>query len=273
MKFIKRSATLVVALAACLMLASCTAKPEDLGVADEKDMKISSVESLEGKSVAVQLRSEGDTIVTNGEITKYINRYENMENAAQALIDKKIAAMVVDSNYAKKLVADNESLAIVNNAVVGTTEYKFAAIRENGGEALIAELDKGIAYMIAAERINAVINAEMSGGEAVATLSEDGKQISGKVTLVTDPYFKPFIYKNGSDFDGLFAAVASDVVYNYGAELEIKSSEPGKTLEALEGAENTITVVSGDIDTEKYAVSDTFYTSNLVIVVRSDNVG
>ena len=57
MKLLRKTVALTAALAICMSLASCSAKKEDNGVAYDKDMKISTVADLEGKAVAVQLRS------------------------------------------------------------------------------------------------------------------------------------------------------------------------------------------------------------------------
>lgn len=274
MKLTKKfTALAALLLVVCLMFTSCTGQKEDTGVADETDMKIAGVEDLEGKSVAVQLRSEADTLVVDGKLTNYVKRYENMENAAEDLVNKKIAAMVVDANYAEKLVADNESLAVVDGTVIGTVEYKFVAIKENGGDNLIAQFNKKILELQAdsTDEFNEIIKAELESGEDVSVAVEEGKELSGTVTLMADPYFKPFIYENDGAIKGFFATVAEKLAYSYGANLEIKKVEPNATLQTLEGAENAIAVVSGEVDTEKYAVSNTFYTSELVIVVRSDN--
>lgn len=272
MKLIKKITAFSAALlAVCFMFTSCAGKPEDNGVADAKDMKITSIEDLEGKAVAVQLRSESDELVTGGKLTNYVKRYENMETAAKDLVDKKVAAMVVDSNYAKKLVADNESLAIVNNVSVGQVEYRYAALAENGGAELMAKFNNAILAFHATESYNAIINDELLGGEKYVPAKEDGKELSGTVTLMADPYFKPFIYEQDSAFKGLFVSIAENLAYSYGANFEIKKVEPGQTLTALEGTENSFAVVSGEVDAEKYAVSDVVYTSELVIVVRSDN--
>lgn len=274
MKLTKKLAAFGAALlAVCLMFTSCTGQQEDTGVANETDMKIAGVEDLEGKSVAVQLRSEADTIVVDGKLTNYVKRYENMENAARDLVDKKIAAMVVDANYAKKLVADNQSLAIVEGASVGTVEYKFAALKENGGTGIVEKFNQRILELQSdsTNEFNEIIRAELASGEEVAVSTEEGKEFNGTLTFMADPYFKPFIYDQDGTLKGFFATVAEKLAYSCGANLEIKKVEPGTTLQALDGSDNAFAVVSGEVDAEKYAVSSTFYASELVIVVRSDN--
>lgn len=270
MKLTKRFAALgAVMLAVCLMFTSCSGQVEDTGVAYEKNMKIASVEDLEGKIVAVQLRSEADSYVKDHDLTNYIKRYEDMSDAAQDLADKKVAALVVDSNYAKKLVADNDSLTIVKGAIA-EIDYQFAVLKNENSKKLVSQLNKQITAIHVTERFNALIKAELQGGEAAPAVKEEGKELKKNLTLLADPYFKPFIYKNDKAFDGFFVTVADEIAYAYGAELTVKEIDPDSEWSALETEENAIAVVTGEVDIEKYDVTDTFYTSELVIVVRKD---
>lgn len=267
MKLTKKFAALGAAvLAVCLMFTSCSGQVENTGVAYEKNMKIASADDLEGKAVAVQLRSEADSIVS-GDLTDYPKRYENMADAAKDLVDKKVAALVVDSNYAKKLVADNDTLQVVKGEVAAV-EYKFAVLKSEGSAKLVEQLNKQIAAIHATERFNALIKAELQSGEDTSVAKEDGKELKKALTLVADPCFKPFVYKNDKSFEGFFVTIADEVAYAYGAKLTVKEVDPDSELSALETEENAIAVVSGEVDAEKYDVTDTFYTSKLVIVTR-----
>lgn len=270
MKLTKKFAALGAAmLAVCLMFTSCSGQVEDTGVAYQKDMKISSAKDLEGKIVAVQLRSEVDSFVEDEELTNYVKRYEDMSDAAKDLVDKKVAALVVDSNYAKKLVADNDSLKIVKKSI-GNVEYKFAVLKTKGSAKLVKDINYQITAIHATERFNALIKAELRGGEDASAVKEEGKELKKALTLVADPFFKPFVYKKDKSFEGFFVAIADEVAYAYGAKLTVKEVEPDSELSALETEENAIAVVSGEVDAEKYDVTETFYTSELVIVVRKD---
>lgn len=268
MKLTKKFAALGAAvLAVCLMFTSCSGQVEDTGVADEKNMKIAAAADLEGKIVAVQLRSEADSYVDANDLTKYIKRYEDMSDAAKDLVDKKVAALVVDSNYAKKLVADNDTLQIVKGEVAAV-EYKFAVLKSENSGKLVKHFNKKIASLKESERMNALIKAELQSGEDTSVAKEEGKELTKALTLAADPFFKPFVYKNDKAFEGFFVTVADEIAYSYGANLTVKAVEPDGELSALETEENAFAVVSGEVDAEKYDVTDTFYTSKLVIVTR-----
>lgn len=267
MKLTKRFAALGAAvLSVCLMFTACTGKVESTGVADEKNMKIASAEDLEGKAVAVQLRSETDSIVS-GKLTDYPKRYEDMSKAAKDLVDKKVAALVVDANYANKLVADNVTLQVVKGEVA-EVEYKFAVRKSENSGKLVEQFNKQVAALNESGRMDAIIKAELQSGEDTSVAKEEGKELNKAFTLVADPYFKPFIYNNEKSVEGFFVTVADEIAYAYGAKLTVKAVQPDSELGALETEQNAFAVVSGEVDPEKYDVTDTFYTSKLVIVTR-----
>lgn len=275
MKFVKKSIALcAAALAACMLLTSCSGRREETGVAYEKKMVIESVADLEGKAVAVQLRSAADEYVVDNNITAYPKRYENLEDAAQDLVDKKVAAIVADAYYASTLCEQYEGLEIVTDSMTGAIEYRFAALKENGGDALMAKFDEALETGIGTATLQKnMIDTEMRGAQHghVDVTPADGQELDGTATFVTDPYFKPFVYQENGDIVGLFPTVAKAVAYNSGMNYAVKSVE-GDTLGALEGEESAFTVISGELskdDAENYAVSEMFYTSCLVIVKRS----
>lgn len=268
LKFAKKSIALcAAALAVCMVLTSCSSRREETGVAYEKNMVIESVDDLEGKAVAVQLRSAADNYVTDNKLTDYPKRYENLEDAAQDLVDKKVAAVVADAYYAKKLVSEVEGLTIVKGSI-GSVEYKFAALKENGGDDLMAKFDEALEAGIGTENLQNMIETEMRAQGHIDVAPEDGQELSGTVTFVTDPYFKPFVYKEDSAIVGFLPTVAETLAYEYGANYAVKSVE-GDTLGALADEELAFAVVSGAVDEETYAVSETFYTSELVMIIRS----
>lgn len=273
MKFVKKSITLcAAALAVCMMFTSCSSAREETGVAYEKNMSIKSANDLEGKAVAVQLRSEADEYVVKNKLTDYPKRYEDLGKAAQDLVDKKIAAIVTDSKYAKRLCSEYDGIKTSGKGI-GSVEYKFAALKEADGDKLIEGLNKGIAALkgdgIGGNKIDALVSSCIAGNGDVSVAPEEGKELSGTVKFTVDPYFEPFVYKKDDSVTGFFPTVARMLTYNYGSNYEVKQTNPGETLAGLKGEEKAFTVVSGDVDVEKYAVSDVFYTSQLVIVIRS----
>ena len=267
----KMIALTAAALAVCMTLASCTAQREDTGVAYEKDMKISTAEDLEGKAVAVQLRSGEDEYVTSQKLTNYPKRYSDMTKAVQDLVDKKVAAVVVDSYYAKQLIDGVEGVKIAKNSV-GKVEYRFLLNRTD--VKLVEKLNKQIAAFKESEEYQPMIESELVNGKSYAVSKEEEKELKGVYTYVTEPGFKPFIYEKKGKVKGLFATMADSIAYNCGASLEIKTVDAAYDIDnaadTVKGVKKAFCVVSYEAgeDNADFMTTDVFYTSELVMILR-----
>ena len=287
MKLARRIIALTAALAVCLTLASCSAQKEDNGVAYEKNMKISSAADLEGKAVAVQLRSAEDEFLVNGKLTNYPKRYSDMTTAVADLVDKKVAAVVVDAHYAKQLTDGVEGVQIVKKSI-GKVEYRFLL---NKSDAKLAEkMNAQIAALKASEDYQPMIQSELAKGESYR-VARDSVERNKTFTLVTEPVFQPFVYEKKGSVKGLFAAVADAVACGCDGKLDTKTVEPvqiddtsseGKSDEVtafvsnealtVKGNRNSFCVVTSEAAAEDtlFVTTDSFYTSELVMIVRTE---
>lgn len=286
MKLSKKIISLTAAaLAVCLTLASCSAQKEDNGVAYEKDMKISTAADLEGKAVAVQLRSAEDDYIVSHKLTNYPKRYDDMTNAVQALIDKKVAAVVVDSNYAKQLTEGVEGVKIVEERI-GSVEYRFLL---NKSQAKLAEkINAQIAAIKESDDYQAMIESELVSGKVYRVAKDSDKELNKTFTLISEPSFAPFVYENGGQLKGLFAAMADGVAYGCGGKLSTTTVEPveindtssaseeeitafvDNVADTVKGKKNTFCVVTSEAaeDDTVFVTTDSFYTSELVMIIR-----
>ncbi len=280
MKLRKKLALIAAAIVMiCPMLTACSTTTEDTGLAYEEGMVISGADDLVGKIVAVQLRSEADSFVEDNELTDYVMRYEDMSDAVTALLEQSVAALVVDANYAQQIVSDSDGLKIVDGSI-GSVDYSFAALRENEGEATVALLNAAIAELNTQGELDNLISSKLAGKDVELTLgssssSESDEEAERKLTFVADAHFKPFIYTDDSgSCVGFFASIASESAELLGCSSQVIQAEAGAALEELSQYENSFAVISGELseeDAEIYAVTDVFYTSQLVIVVRADD--
>ena len=288
MKFSKKIISLTAAaLAVCMTLASCSAQKEDNGVAYEKEMKISTAADLEGKAVAVQLRSAEDDYIVNNKLTNYPKRYENMSDAVQALIDKKVAAVVVDSHYANQLTDGVESVRIIENSI-GSVEYRFLL---NKSDAKLAEkMNQQIAALKESEEYQPMVESELLKGESYRVSKESDKELKKTFTLVTDPSFKPFTYKAKNEVKGLLVAISDGVAYGCGGKLDTMTVDPvtiddtssanegevtsfvSNEAQTVKGKKNAFCVVTSEVkdDDTMFITTDSFYTSELVMIVRTE---
>lgn len=252
-------------LTLCLMLAGCSSQREDIGVSDEKNMSITTAKDLEGKAVAVQLRSAADDYVVSQKLTEFPKRYENMEDAVQALMDKKVAVVLADSHYAKALIDGKEGVQIVKGSI-GSVEYRFQ-MRKSAAVA-VEDVNSQIAAMKATEDYSSMVAAELEKGETFAMIAKTEKS-DKKLVLVAEPYFTPFAYESDGTLKGFFAAAAGMAADGCGAVLETRPVKAGEVSEAMAADENALCVVYQETDDEAFITTDPFYTSELVMIIRT----
>lgn len=269
MKLTRKMAALgAAALAMCLMMTACSSNRENTGVAYEKNMTITSAEDLKGKAVAVQLLSPVDDYVVSNNLTAYPKRYENLENAVEDLADKKVAVIVTDSNYAKKLVEGRDDVKIVDGTI-GNLQYHFRFNEADG--ALAESFNEQIAALKESADYNAMINTELAeGGHYAVTF--DGEP-EGTATLVTQVGLKPFAYEEDGTVLGFLSVVSDYVSVSCGLNRTFKTvyaSEVAETMTAGEPDEHRFCVVVNPEIEEGFVNTEAFYNSELVMIVRAD---
>ena len=288
MKLSKKIISLTAAaLVVCMTLASCSGQKEDNGVAYEKEMKISTAADLEGKAVAVQLRSAEDEYVVSYKLTNYPKRYSDMTNAVQDLIDKKVAAVVVDSHYAEQLTDGVKGVKIID-ASVGQVEYRF--LLNKSDEKLAEKMNEQIAALKESDDYLSMIESELTGGKSYRVAKDSDKALKKTFTLITEPSFKPFTYDNKGEVKGLFAAIADGIVYGCGGKLTATTVEPveindtssadaeevtsftDNEAQTVKGKKNAFCVVAAEAkeDDTVFITTDSFYTSELVMIIREE---
>lgn len=100
---------------------------------------IKSSADLEGKTIGVQLGTTGDTYA--GDVTDKVERYNKGFEAAMALSQGKIDAVVIDESVAKALAEGTENLAVLDEPF---TEEDYAIAVKKGNQELVDELNKAI---------------------------------------------------------------------------------------------------------------------------------
>lgn len=261
------------AVAVCITLASCSAQKEDNGIAYEKNMKIATPEDLADKAVAVQLRSAEDDYIVTAKISGYPKRYSDMTTAVQDLIDKKVAAVVVDSNYAKQLTDGVAGVKIVKGSV-GSIEYRF--LLNKSDSKLLEKMNAQIAALKASEEYQPMVESELASGKSYRVAKDSDKELKKTFTLVTEPSFKPFSYENKGEVKGLFAAISDGVAYGCGGKLDTKTVDAAfdidNAADTVKGQKNSFCVVAYEAaeDDEAFITTDSFYTSDLVMIIRTE---
>ena len=88
--------------------------------------------------------------------------------------------------------------------------------------------------------------------------------------LVSEPYFKPYAYESeNGGLQGFFVTAADAVAYGCQCNLTVSSVEAGEVNAALAGDTNAFCVVHEETDDEAYITTEPFYTSELVMIIRT----
>lgn len=99
--------------------------------------------ALKGKVVGVQEGTTGDLIISEDEYaTKEVKRYKKGIDAVMDLINKRVDAVVIDSNPSKEYVKANEGKIIAIESGMEPEEYAIAV--KKGNTELLNKINKAI---------------------------------------------------------------------------------------------------------------------------------
>lgn len=132
------------------------------------DSPIKTANDIEGKTVGVQLGTTGDEYVSDPD--KYsdlkVERYNKGFEAIEALLQKKIDAVVIDGDTAKEFVAANDDLAILEEVL---TEEQYAIAVAKGNTALLDQINAAIDELQAEGKLDEIKAKYSSTGEESTT--------------------------------------------------------------------------------------------------------
>ena len=119
------------------------------------DSPIKIANELDGKKVGVQLNTTGQDYVEENYKDAEIERYSKSYEAVEALKQKKVDAVVIDSDTADKFIEDDDDL-IKLDQILTEEEYAFAV--QKGNSALLDAVNGVLAEMQENGELDAIIN-------------------------------------------------------------------------------------------------------------------
>lgn len=102
---------------------------------------IKSADDLKGKKIAVQQDTTGDIYATDDYGEANIVRFKTGNDAVQALVSKKVEAVIIDNEPAKSYVASNKGLVILPTAYI-EEDYAIAISKDN--DDLLNQVNKAL---------------------------------------------------------------------------------------------------------------------------------
>ena len=237
----KKIISIVLGAAVVLSAAGCSKKAS---------VKIDSAADLEGKVIGVQAGTTGEIYVEDVKDAT-VKSFKTGIDAALALKNGAIDAIVLDELPAKEIVKRNNSLTIVNDNFAAE-EYAIA-VRKGNTELLDS------------------INAFMPVDGNIVIPEVAGIESKDVVKMGTNASFPPFEYTEGTKVVGFDATLSTMIANDYGKALQIVDMNFDGLIAALQS--NAIDFIAAgmtatDERRQNVDFSEPYYKSNQVIIIR-----
>lgn len=120
---------------------------------------IATLADLEGKKIAVQLGTTGDTAFASEIAGATIERYNKGFEAVQSLTQDKVDAVIIDREPAKVFVSQNEGLTIIDEEFTGE-EYAIAVAK--GNQELLEQVNESLTKLKDSGKLQEIFDKYMS---------------------------------------------------------------------------------------------------------------
>ena len=254
----KKIISIVLGAAVVLSAAGCSKKAS---------VKIGAAADLEGKVIGVQAGTTGE-IYVEGVKDATVKSFKTGIDAALALKNGAIDAIVLDELPAKEIVKRNNSLTIVNDNFAAE-EYAIAV--RKGNTELLDSINATISRIKADGTYENLINAFMPVDGNIVIPEVAGIESKDVVKMGTNASFPPFEYTEGTKVVGFDATLSTMIANDYGKALQIVDMNFDGLIAALQS--NAIDFIAAgmtatDERRQNVDFSEPYYKSNQVIIIR-----
>ena len=254
----KKIISVILGAAVVLSAASCSKKAV---------VKIESAADLEGKVIGVQAGTTGEIYVEDVKDAT-VKSFKTGIDAALALKNGAIDAIVLDELPAKEIVKRNNSLTIVNDNFAAE-EYAIAV--RKGNTELLDSINATISRIKTDGTYENLINAFMPVDGNIVIPEVAGIESKDVVKMGTNASFPPFEYTEGTKVVGFDATLSTMIANDYGKALQIVDMNFDGLIAALQS--NAIDFIAAgmtatDERRQNVDFSEPYYKSNQVIIIR-----
>ena len=273
----KRIRIFAFAICAILLFAACTTHttPSD-GYFLTKDLKNATVGIIADCTEETQVKDAIPGVK--------IKKFKNEKDAAKALQNDSVRALVLDSATKKEVLAKNSNFKEMIQKVLDKKYYAAIYIpvedRKEKGDEFLLEVDAVMTLLGNTELGAELYNQYIKGDDLEDDVIEYNKDSNGrvlKVGIINDN--APFSYTNkNGDYVGFDVAVANEIAKSYHATLELQVMDRDDLLTALENG--VIDVAFGRLTDEDDAsekdwllFSMPYYDMSQYFILTEENVG
>lgn len=278
----KKTLTLLISLALLVSLIGCKKKAVATEVPTEKEVKaqesaaevteeesaIKGVIDLVGKTIGVQAGTTGEIYAQESIEGAQVKSFKTGIDAALALNNGAIDAIILDELPSIEIVKNNPSLTIIND---NFSSEEYAVAVKKGNEELLTSINNTLNRIKEDGTYNTLTSAFMNAAGEITIPSVEEIETEDKVIMGTNAAFPPFEYTEGDKVLGFDASLAAIIAQDLGKKLEIQDMNFDALIAALQsGAVDMVLagMTATDERRENVDFSEPYYTSNQVIIVK-----
>ena len=235
---------------------------------------VTSVDTLEGSSIGVQLGTTGDIYASDyegDEAGTTVIRYSKGADAVLALKQGKIDCVIIDEQPAIKFVEKNDDLTILDD-IFADEEYAICIAKDN--DALLTQFNEALAQLTADGTIQAIIDnyiGDDTKGQNPYESAEDVDRSNGTLVMATNAQFEPYEYYDGTEIVGIDVDIAQAICDVLGYELVIEDMEFDSIIAAVSSGKADFGAAGMTVTEDRLQninFTDTYTTARQVIIVR-----
>lgn len=250
---------LLMALAACAVFAGGSKERAKITVSSEAD--------LDKLNIGCQAGTTGETFMQEKHPSAKLSSFRNGIEAALALKNNLIDAVILDELPARAIVAQNPDLTIVD---LNMEPEEYAIAVRKGDSALLASVNKTIATMRTNGEYDLLTKSFMPSDGNV-TIPPTVATSGNPLRMGTNAQFPPFEYYEGTTTVGFDISMSERIARDYGRQLVVVDMDFGGLIAALQsGAIDFIAAGMTATDERRQNVdfSDTYYRSSQMIIIK-----
>ena len=248
----------LICIAALTMFAGCQ---------KNEAAQITSAAELAGKRIGVQAGTTGESYVEENVEGAQLSSYKSGMDAALALKNGQIDAVVLDELPAQEIVKQNDDLKILDEDL--TTESYAIAVRKGDTE-LLNSINETLKRVKEDGTFDSFTNAYMPADGEIEVLQP--RETSGEVIKMgTNAAFKPFEYLEGSDIVGFDICLSTEIAADAGRQLQVVDMDFNALITALSAGTVDFVAAGMTADAERLQsvdFSDPYYEATQVIIVQ-----
>lgn len=244
-----------------MLFAGCQSLPK---------ITVESVEDLATLKLGVQSGTTGEALCLEeiAENTENVMGYKSAMDAALALKNGTVDAVVIDELPAKSIVEKNDDLMIID---LGMAEEEYAIAVKKGNTELLDQINATLTRMKEDGTYDALGEAFMPADGNIVIPEDKATEGDEVITMGTNAAFPPFEYLNGTDIVGFDICMSQEIAADMGKKLEVKNMDFNALLGALSAGQIDFVAAGMSVDEERKQnadFSETYFKSKQVVIVR-----